>query len=51
MYKYPKDGGKPEILDIPEEEMEKPKNFRMNLVEAAAENDEALMELFFDKGH
>jgi elongation factor G len=50
LYKYPKDGGKPEILDIPEEELAKAEELQNALVEAAAENDEALMELFFDKG-
>ncbi len=48
--KYPKDGGKPEILDIPASEMEKANALHNALVEKAAENDEALMELFFEKG-
>ena len=50
MYKYPADGGKPEILDIPDAEMEKAEELHNELVEMAAENDEALMELYFDKG-
>lgn len=50
MLKYPKDGGKPEILDIPASEAEKANALHNALVEKAAENDEALMELFFDKG-
>ena len=50
MYKYPIDGGKVEILDIPDDEKQKAEELQNILVEAAAENDEALMELFFDKG-
>ena len=50
LYKYPVGGGKPEILDIPSEEKEKAEELQNALVEAAAENDDALMELFFDKG-
>ncbi len=50
MYKFHDDGGKPEKLPIPEEEMEKAKRLHNELVEAIAENDEGLMELFFEKG-
>ncbi|TLX76947.1 elongation factor G [Labilibacter sediminis] len=50
MYQWGPDGGKPEILDIPAEEKEKADELHNLLVEAAAENDEDLMELFFDKG-
>ena len=50
LYKYPKDGGTPEILEIPESEMDRASELNNELVEAAAENDEQLMELFFDKG-
>jgi len=50
MYKYPKDGGKPEILDIPASEKDKADELHNELVEMAAENEEALMELYFDKG-
>jgi elongation factor G len=49
-YKYPKDGGKPEITDIPASETEKAAEYHQLLVEKAAENDESLMELFFEKG-
>ena len=48
LFKYPKDGGKPEITDIPESEMERAEELRNELIEKAAENDEALMELFFE---
>ena len=50
MYKYGPDGGKPEILDIPDSEKEKAEELHNELVEMAAENEEALMEMYFDKG-
>jgi len=50
MYKYGPDGGKPEVLDIPDSEMDKAEELHNELVEMAAENEEALMELYFDKG-
>ena len=48
LYKYPKDGGKPEITDIPDSEADRAEELRNELIEKAAENDEALMELFFE---
>ena len=48
LFKYPKEGGKPEIMDIPDSEMERAEELRNELIEKAAENDEALMELFFE---
>ncbi len=50
MYKFPKDGGKPEKLPIPDEEIERADELHNELVEKAAENDEDLMELYFEKG-
>lgn len=50
MLKWSKDGGKAEELDIPAEEQDKAEELQNTLIEAAAENDEALMEVFFDKG-
>lgn len=50
MYTWGPDGGVPTITDIPAEEMEKAKELNKVLVEAAAENDESLMEKFFDHG-
>ena len=50
LYKYPKDGGKPEVFDIPDSETEKAEDLREKLIEAAAESDEALMEIFFEEG-
>ena len=42
------DGGEPTIEDIPAEEMEKAQEMHRTLVEAAADNDEGLMEKFFE---
>ncbi|MFW6224268.1 MAG: elongation factor G [Bacteroidota bacterium] len=50
MYKFPKDGGKPEITDIPAAEKDKADEFQNAIIEAAAESDEALMENFFENG-
>lgn len=50
LYKWKPEGGIPEILDIPAEEMDKAQELHNALVEAAAEHDEALMEKFFDQG-
>ena len=47
-YSWKPEGGAPIIEDIPEEEMEKAMELHTALVEAAAENDEGLMEKFFD---
>ncbi len=51
MYKFPANGGKPEKLAIPAEEMDRAKELHNALVEKAAENDEKLMELYFEKGN
>ena len=50
-YEWGPDGGVPTITDIPAEEMERATELHKTLVEAAAENDESLMEKFFDAGH
>lgn len=50
MYSWGPDGGTPTISDIPADQKEKALELHKQLVEAAAENDEALMEKFFDKG-
>lgn len=42
------DGGEPKREDIPAEEMEKASELHRALVEAAAENDDTLMEKFFE---
>lgn len=46
-YSWGPDGGVPTIEDIPAEEMDKAMALHQALVEAAAENDETLMEKFF----
>ncbi len=51
MYVFPKDGGKPEKKAIPESEVGRAQAMHQVLVEAAAENDESLMEKFFDEGN
>ncbi|RAV98368.1 elongation factor G [Pseudochryseolinea flava] len=50
MYKFPEGGGKPEKLAIPEAELERANELHNALVEKAAENDEKLMEHYFEKG-
>lgn len=50
MYKFPVDGGKPKKLPIPDTEKEKAERLHNELVEKAAENDEQLMEKYFEKG-
>jgi elongation factor G len=50
MYKFKPEGGKPEKLQIPEDQKELADHLHNELVEKAAENDEELMELYFDKG-
>lgn len=50
-YSWGPDGGVPTIEEIPADEMEKANELHQQLVEAAAENDESLMEKFFDQGH
>ena len=49
-YKFPPQGGKPEKLEIPEDQKERADMLHNELVEKAAENDEELLELFFEKG-
>lgn len=50
MYVFSADGGKPEKKDIPDSEIERAQEMHNALVEAAAENDEGLMEKFFEDG-
>ena len=48
-YSWKPEGGAPIIEDIPAEEMPKAMELHKALVEAAAENDEGLMEKFFEE--
>ena len=50
MYRFKDHDGHREELDIPAEELERAQALNKELVEMAAEHDEALMELYFDKG-
>ncbi len=49
-YVFGPDGGKPQKNPIPAEEMARAKEMHNALVEAAAENDESLMERYFEHG-
>ena len=50
LYKYKPDGGKPEVLDIPASEKDRADELHNELIEMAAENEESLMELYFEQG-
>ena len=50
LYTWGPDGGVPTISEIPAEFMDKAKELNQILVEAAAENDETLMDKFFEQG-
>lgn len=50
MYVFSDDGGKPEKVAIPDSEIGRAQEMHNALIEAAAENDEELMEKFFDAG-
>jgi len=49
MYQWGEEGGVPQVLDIPAEQKERAMVMHKALVEAAAENDDALMEKFFEE--
>jgi elongation factor G len=50
LYKWKPGATAPDVLEIPAEEKEKAEELYQLLLEAAAENDEGLMEKFFDQG-
>ena len=50
MYRFKGHDGHREELEIPAEEMERAQQLNRELVEMAAEHDDALMELYFEKG-
>jgi elongation factor G len=50
LYKFGPEGGKPEKWEIPADQIDIANELHNELVEKAAENDEDLMELYFDKG-
>ena len=49
-YSWKPEGGAPIIEEIPEDQMEKAMELHNALIEAAAENDEGLMDKFFEQG-
>ena len=50
MYKFKDDNGTREELDIPADQADQAEEYRAVLMEMAAENDEALMDKFFESG-
>lgn len=48
-YKF-SDNGKVEITEIPDDQKDRAEKLHAELVEKAAENDDSLMEIFFDQG-
>ncbi|MCF0235471.1 MAG: elongation factor G [Bacteroidaceae bacterium] len=48
---WKEEGGEPTIEDIPADQIERAAEMHKTLVEAAAENDESLMEKFFETEH
>jgi len=51
MYEFPSSGGKPEKKPIPSQYLDRANELHNTIVEAAAENDESLMEKFFEEGN
>lgn len=50
LYKFPVGGGKPIVSELPSDEKNKAEDYHNAIIEAAAESDEALMEVFFENG-
>ncbi len=50
-YEWGPNGGVPTVTEIPEDQMERANELHNALVEAAAENDETLMDKYFEQGH
>jgi len=50
MFKYADDGGKAEVVDIPDAEKAKAEELQAAMIEDLAASDEALMEMFFENG-
>ncbi|MGM0589267.1 MAG: elongation factor G [Bacteroidota bacterium] len=50
MYEFPEEGGKPDKLPIPESQRAQAELLHNELVETVAENDELLMDIYFEKG-
>lgn len=50
MYEFPEGGGRPDKLPIPESRKAQAELLQNELVESIAENDESLMDLYFEHG-
>ena len=50
MYEFPEDGGKPDKLPIPDSVRVRADRLHQELVETIAENDELLMDIYFEHG-
>lgn len=50
LYQFPPQGGKPQKLPIPDSERERAEQLHNELIEAIAENDETLMDRYFESG-
>ncbi len=50
LYKWKPGANAPEVLDIPDSEKDRADEYYQVLLEASAENDEGLMEKYFDQG-
>ena len=50
LYKFGANGGKPEKFEIPEDQIELANKLHNELIEKAAENDDELLELYFNQG-
>jgi elongation factor G len=50
MYRFGPEGGKPEKLPIPADQQARADQLHKELIEAIAENDETLMEKYFEQG-
>lgn len=50
MYEFPEKGGRPDKLPIPESQKAQAELLHNELVESIAENDESLMDLYFENG-
>lgn len=50
MYEFPEDGGKPDKLPIPDSQRAQADLLHNELVEAVAENDETLLDLYLEQG-
>ncbi|SMO65247.1 elongation factor G [Fodinibius sediminis] len=50
MYEFPEDGGKPDKLPIPDSHQAQAELLHNELIESVAENDETLLDLYFEQG-